>query len=330
MDKSQLKQYIPQFNKQKIMVIGDLIADVYLEGKISRISREAPVLILREREQHTVPGGAANAVHNVQSLGGQVCMVGIIGRDADGEKLRHVLSECGIGVTGVFIDETRPTTTKTRIMAGGQATVKQQVVRIDRESDEKLAQQYENKIIQYIQDHWHNIDGVILSDYGYGVITPKVIQTVVELQSKAKKKVSVDSRYSLLSYQGVTIATPNEAEAGEVYGMEIVNKETLEYVGSKLLTDMNADAILVTRGGEGMTLFEKEGKITYIPVTNKHEVFDVTGAGDTVVACLTLALSAGAPSVEAAALSNYAAGLVVRKQGTATVSQQELAKVLGE
>jgi D-glycero-beta-D-manno-heptose-7-phosphate kinase len=330
MDKSQLKQYIPQFNKQKIMVIGDLIADVYLEGKISRISREAPVLILREREQHTVPGGAANAVHNVQSLGGQVCMVGIIGQDADGKKLRDILSQCGIGVTGVYFDETRPTTTKTRIMAGGQATVKQQVVRIDRESDEKLAEQYENKIIQYIRDHWNSIDGVILSDYGYGVITPKVIQAVVEQQSKAKKKVSVDSRYSLLSYQGVTIATPNEAEAGEVYGMEIVNKETLEYVGSKLLKDMNADAILITRGGEGMTLFEKEDKITYIPVTNKHEVFDVTGAGDTVVACLTLALSAGASSVEAAALSNYAAGIVVRKQGTATVSQQELANVLGE
>jgi D-glycero-beta-D-manno-heptose-7-phosphate kinase len=140
----------------------------------------------------------------------------------------------------------------------------------------------------------------------------------------------VDSRYSLLSYQGVTIATPNEAEAGEVYGMEIVNKETLEYVGSKLLKDMNADAILITRGGEGMTLFEKEGKVTYIPVTNKHEVFDVTGAGDTVVACLTLALSSGASLVEAAALSNYAAGIVVRKQGTATVSPQELANVLGE
>jgi rfaE bifunctional protein kinase chain/domain len=215
-------------------------------------------------------------------------------------------------------------------MAGGQARVKQQVVRVDRESKEPLTDKDEASILQYIRDHWHNVDGVVLSDYGYGVITPAIIQTIVELQARQKKTVVVDSRYALLNYQGITIATPNQAEAGEVYQREIDSIETLEKIGRQLRRDMNAEAILITRGGEGMALFEKEEKITYIPVTNKHEVFDVTGAGDTVAACLTLALTAGASFAEAAALANYAAGLVVRKRGTATVSTQELWEVLGD
>lgn len=330
MDKSQLKRYIPLFSQQKIMVIGDLIADVYIEGKISRISREAPVLILREKEQRLVPGGAGNAVNNVCTLDGQVRMVGIVGQDAEGGKLKDVLNSCGIATEGVLADANRPTTCKMRIMAGGQARVKQQVVRVDRESKVPLCGQYETMIIQYIREHWCDVDGVILSDYGYGVITPKVIAAVVELQARQKKQVVVDSRYALLSYQGITIATPNQAEAGEIYQTEIDSIETLERIGRQLCRDMNADAILITRGGEGMTLFEQDGKITYIPVTNKHEVYDVTGAGDTVVACLTLALAAGASFAEAAALSNYAAGIVVRKQGTATVNTRELTETLGD
>jgi len=330
MDQSQLKKYISLFSKQKIMVIGDLIADIYIEGKISRISREAPVLILREKEQRLIPGGAGNAVNNVCTLDGQVCMVGIVGQDAEGENLKNILTQCGIAIDGIFVDESRPTTSKTRIMAGGQARVKQQVVRVDRESQLPLADKYENLIMQYVRDHWSAVDGIVLSDYGYGVITPRVIETVVELQMQQKKKVVVDSRYSLLSYQGVTIATPNQAEAGEVYHTEIDSLETLEKIGHQLRQDMNAEAVLITRGGDGMTLFEQNGKITNIPVTNKYEVYDVTGAGDTVVACLTLALAAGAPFAEAASLSNYAAGLVVRKQGTATVSNRELQIALGE
>lgn len=330
MDKSQLKKYVPLFNKQKIMVIGDLIADVYVEGKIARISREAPVLILREKEQRVLPGGAGNAVNNVCTLGGQVCMVGVVGQDSEGKKLKNELACCGVGAAGIFAVEGRPTTCKTRIMAGGQARVKQQVVRVDRESKEPLPAAYEARILQYIRDNWPTVAGVILSDYGYGVITPKVIQTVVELQAGQKKKVVVDSRYALLSYQGITIAAPNQAEAGEVYNTEIDSIETLERIGRQLRQDMNAEALLITRGGEGMTLFEQSGKITYIPVTNRHEVFDVTGAGDTVVACLTLALSAGAPLAAAAALSNFAAGIVVRKQGTATVSTRELWDALGD
>ncbi len=330
MEKSQLKRYLPLFSKQKIMVIGDLIADVYIEGKISRISREAPVLILREKEQRLIPGGAGNAVNNVCTLGGQVCMVGIIGQDAEGERLKNVLKECGITVDGVFPAGGRPTTCKTRIMAGGQARVKQQVVRVDRENLTPLPEELEQRIIRQIRQYWPAVDGVVLSDYGYGVITPRVIETVVELQSQLKKKVVVDSRYALLSYQGITIATPNQSEAGEVYHTEIDSLETLEKIGRRLRQDMNAEAILITRGGEGMTLFEQNDKVTYIPVTNKHEVFDVTGAGDTVVASLTLALAAGAPFAQAAAISNYAAGLVVRKQGTATVNTRELEEVLGD
>lgn len=330
MDKCQLRQYIPLFREQKIMVIGDLIADVYIEGKISRISREAPVLILREKEQRLIPGGAGNAVNNVCTLGGQVCMVGVVGRDAEGEKLKNVLRDCGVATDGVFTAEDRPTTSKTRIMAGGQARVKQQVVRVDRENLTPLPEALEQMIIRYIRDNWPVVEGVVLSDYGYGVITPRVIEAVVELQAQQKKKVVVDSRYGLLSYQGITLATPNQAEAGEVYHTEIDSIETLERIGRQLRQDMNAEAVLITRGGEGMTLFEQDGKITYIPVTNKYEVFDVTGAGDTVVASLILALAAGAPFAAAAALSNYAAGIVVRKQGTATVSNRELDKVLGD
>lgn len=330
MDKSRLKQYIPRFEKQKIMVIGDLIADIYIEGKISRISREAPVLILREKEQRLIPGGAGNAVNNVCTLGGQVSMVGVTGQDAEGEKLKNVLINCGIDTKGIIAVENRPTTCKTRIMAGGQARVKQQVVRVDRESQTPLTDYYRDLIMQYIRENWDAVDGVILSDYGYGVITPAIIQGIVELQARQKKKVVVDSRYSLLSYQGVTIATPNQAEAGDVYHTEIDSTDTLEKIGRQLRRDMNAEAVLITRGGEGMTLFERNDEITYIPVTNRHEVFDVTGAGDTVVACLTLALAAGASFVEAASLSNYAAGIVVRKQGTATVNLRELRAALGE
>lgn len=201
---------------------------------------------------------------------------------------------------------------------------------MDRESKAPLSEENEAAILRYIEKNWHVVEGVVLSDYGYGVITPKVIQTVVELQAREKKKVVVDSRYALLSYQGVSIAAPNQAEAGEVYNTEIDSPAALERIGQQLRQDMNAEAILITRGGEGMTLFEQNGKITYIPVTNRHEVFDVTGAGDTVVACLTLALCAGACYAEAAALSNYAAGIVVRKQGTATVSIAELAQALGD
>lgn len=317
-------KYIHSFKENKILIIGDMVADVYLEGKISRISREAPVLVLEHLDEKVFPGGAANAVNNVAALKGEAYAVGVIGADFAGSELSKTLRNKGVNVEGFVVDENRPTITKTRIMAGGQATVRQQIVRIDKEKREPLSLEVEEKVIAYISEKMPHMDAVIMSDYGSHTVTPKLRETIINGCKRQQIPCIVDSRYNIMEYIGVSVVKQNESELAAAVGYPVEDQESLSQAGMTVLKALDAQAVLITRGPDGMTLFEQNGDVTHIPVTNKSEVYDVTGAGDTVVATLILALSAGVPMVEAAKLSNFAAGIVVRKLGTATTTPTEL------
>lgn len=312
------------------MVMGDIVADVYLEGKISRISREAPVLILEHMAEKVVPGGAANVVHNVATLSGSVCAVGVVGEDIAGQELAEILCKKTADTTGFIVDKNRPTITKTRIMAGGQATVRQQVVRIDKENKQPLAVGIEEELKKYIGAHIAAMDGVVISDYGSNTITPNIISYVINACKNYGIPCIVDSRYNIMEYHGITVVKQNESEAAAAVGYEITDQETLLRAGTMILEKLDAQAVLITLGGDGMGLFQKAGNFVHIPVTNRSEVYDVTGAGDTVVATMILALAAGASYEDAARLSNFAAGIVVKKLGTATTTSHELSQAICE
>jgi len=321
---------IKQLQHRKIMVIGDMVADVYLEGKIARISREAPVLILEHTAEKVVPGGAANAVHNTATLSGSVYAVGVVGDDFAGQELARILESKTVETAGLIIDGSRPTITKTRVMAGGQATVRQQVVRIDKESKQVLDAHIEQALKDYITTYISQMHGVVISDYGSNTVTPNIITTVINTCQELNIPCIVDSRYNIMAYQGVTVVKQNESEAAKAVGYDIVDRETLLRAGGAILDKLAAQAVLITLGPDGMALFEKSGRCTQIPVTNKSEVYDVTGAGDTVVSTMILALAAGASYEHAARLSNFAAGIVVKKPGTATTTPDELRQAIHE
>ena len=323
-------KYIANFEGKKILVIGDMVADVYVEGRISRISREAPVLVLEHDHERLVPGGAANVIYNAAMLGATVYAAGIVGKDLAGERLSDSLKEKGVIIDGLVVDNERPTITKTRIMAGGQATVRQQVVRIDKEKKEPLSEDIEMQLISYIRDTLNKVHCVVLSDYGDYMITPRIIKSVIDSCDRQQIPCIVDSRYRIMSYQGVTLVKQNESEAATAVGFPIIDNASLYRAGQQLLVALEAKGILITRGPDGMTLFEKGNKVTDIPVTNRSEVYDVTGAGDTVVATMALGLAAGADYGCAARLANFAAGIVVRKPGTATTTQWELSRIIEE
>lgn len=314
---------------KKIMIIGDMVADVYLEGKISRISREAPVLILEHAGETVVPGGAANAVHNAAILGGTVFAVGIVGDDSPGRELARVLSTKSVKTEGLINDSHRPTITKTRVMAGGQATVRQQIVRIDREEKAPVSRVTEQSLMSYVAGLIAQMDAVVLSDYGSGTITPNVITSVIAACRANGIPSIVDSRYRIMDYKGVTVVKQNESEAAAAIGLRSLDAITLDKAGKTILAELDAEAVLITQGPDGMTLYEKNGQVKHIPVTNKSEVYDVTGAGDTVVSAMTLAIAAGASYEEAACIANFAAGIVVRKLGTATTTPEELKQAIG-
>lgn len=324
----QLRSLIARLKNQRIMVIGDMIADVYLEGRISRISREAPVMVLNHMGETIVPGGAANVVHNGATLLGTVYAVGIIGDDSSGYELSRVLQAKGVNTNGLIIDSSRPTITKTRIMAGGNATVRQQVVRIDRESKQPLSEEIASRELNYIQESLSQVQTVILSDYGNGSIGKPIRDYVLDWCRQHHIPCIVDSRYNIDAFQGASVIKQNEAEAATALGLEEIPNAELEYAGAALRAKLSAQSLLLTRGGQGMTLFESTGAVVHIPVTNVSEVYDVSGAGDTVVAVMALALAAGASHAEAARLANIAAGVVVRKFGTATTTPEELREAL--
>lgn len=310
-----------------ILVIGDMVADIYLDGRISRISREAPVLVLEQAGEKVVAGGAANVVNNIATLGGKVHAVGLVGRDKSADGLREILAANGADVRGLIADDSRPTISKTRIIAGGRATVSQQIVRIDRESKAPMAPAVEVELRAYIKSILPTVDGVVISDYGSGTVT-EGLQTLLIDYCRAHDIPSiVDSRYAVRRFSGIGYVKQNDAEIAAAMGRELVTTEDIVRAAEELRQELAAKGVLVTRGELGMVLVE-HGTVHEIPVSDKSEVFDVSGAGDTCVAAVILALAAGVAPATAARLSNIASGIAVRKLGTSTVSVRELAEAI--
>lgn len=319
---------IQKMQNRRILVIGDMVADVYLNGRIGRISREAPVLILDQIEEKVVAGGAANVVSNVATLGGEVYAVGVLGDDNNAEGLRKILDYYEVHTEGLVTDKTRPTVSKTRIIAGGRATVSQQIVRIDRESREPISKKMEAELIAKIDKILPQVEGIVLSDYGSGTITEGVKKWLIRYAGQHKIPSIVDSRYDIGRFDGIGYIKQNDTELANYVGHDIKDMAALIDAGTNLLRRLNANGALITRGEKGMSLFERGGAVHHIPVSDKSEVFDVSGAGDTCVAAFILALTGGVNPVVAARISNVAAGIAVRKLGTSTVNFEELRKAL--
>ncbi len=313
---------------KKILVIGDIVADVYVDGRISRISREAPVLILEKAGERVVAGGAANVVANVATLGGEVYAIGVIGDDNHAENLRNIFKDLDVHIEGLVRDKSRPTISKTRIIAGGRATVSQQIVRIDSESKAPLGKKVEAELLAKIDKILPTVDGIIMSDYGSGTVTANARKLITRYAGKKKLPNIVDSRYNIGDFAGVGYIKQNDSELGAFVGQELNDVTDLIGAGTQLLTKLNVDGALITRGEMGMSLFERSGATHHIPVSDMSEVYDVSGAGDTCIAAFLLALTTGAQPALAAKIANFAAGIAVRKLGTSTVSATELIATL--
>jgi len=317
--RQRLEKILSGFAKSRVLVVGDLMLDEFIWGDVSRISPEAPVPVVLVERESAMPGGAANVAYNISSLGGQTLVSGVIADDRAGMVLTKSLAGNKVDTRGIISDPQRPTTVKTRIVARHQ-----QVVRVDREVSVGLAPAIFKRIIDFVRQECATLDAIIIEDYGKGVIVPALLRELVPLARKRNIIVTVDPKEAHFScYRGVTCITPNQHEAGRAAGIKIVDAATLLAAGRKLLKQLGSDAVLITRGEHGMCLFERDGRITHIP-TVAREVFDVSGAGDTVIAAFTLALASGARFQEAAYLSNYAAGVVVGKVGVVACTYDEL------
>jgi rfaE bifunctional protein kinase chain/domain len=324
---AELLRTVQGFEGRRVLVVGDLVADEYIFGKPERISREAPVLILRYLSQETRLGGAANACHNLHTLGATVVPLGVVGADRTGEVLRRLLADQGIERDGLVTVPERRTPVKTRIMAGGSLSTRQQVVRVDREPEGGLPPAAESALVERLRTWAGRVDAVVLSDYGYGTITPRILGEARKLAAEGAV-VTADSRYDLLRFEGLTAATPNESEVELLLGVTLDGDKAVEQAGWRLLERLGSRCLLVTRGAKGLALFERGGAATFLPIFGSDEIADVTGAGDTVISTFTLALATGARPSVAACLSNYAGGVVVMKRGTATVHREELADAI--
>src|SRR5437016_812967 len=327
----RLVKIIDQFPKLSITVLGDLIADEFIYGEISRVSREAPVLILRHRSRAFLPGGAGNAIYNLADLGVNVLPVGVVGDDEAGRALLRAFRQKHISITGIRRVRGRATVTKTRILAGTTHSPRQQVIRVDREPDTGLDRAAVHELIFQSRGYIRASDALLLSDYGYGAATPDIFDSIRARASLSGIPITVDSRYRLLAYSGITAATPNEAELEDALRVRIGNNnERLLAAGKAVVQKMKLQSLVVTRGRDGMVLFPRGSKAVTIPISGSDEVADVTGAGDTVIATYTAALAAGADPESASRLDNYAGGVVVMKRGTATVSRAELLRAVTE
>ena len=317
---------------RRLLIVGDLIADEFIYGEIARVSREAPVLILNYDSTEVVPGGAGNAANNVAALGGAARIIGLTGRDETGRRLLATLKRRRVDVKDVIRPTGYTTPTKTRILAGGIHSAKQQVVRIDRGTRRRATPAERARVAAAALAATASIDGVLISDYGFGLVTPRLVAAIrraARTRTGTRPPILVDSRYELARYTGLTAATPNEAEAEALAGESIGDDvRALERVGRRLLEATRMGALLVTRGSRGMALFERGQATRHIPIFGSDEIADVTGAGDTVIATMTLAMAAGASAYDAAQLANIAGGIVVMKRGTATVSADELRAAL--
>jgi rfaE bifunctional protein kinase chain/domain len=324
-----LRRLLAGFAGRTVVVVGDLICDEYLFGKPARISREAPVLILRFAEREALLGGAANAAHNVRALGARAVPVGVVGADAAGDDVLALFRAADIPTGGVVREPGRLTPVKTRIMAGGYPATRQQVVRLDREPAGEPLPTTEDALLGRLDTLGAAADAFLVSDYGYGTVTARVFDRVLRLARRRRALITVDSRYDLTRFVGATAATPNEAELAHLAGVPVDDERAVEKAGRQVLERLDARMLLVTRGSRGLGILERDGATTFLPIHGTDEIADVTGAGDTVIGTFTLALVAGASPVEAASLANVAGGVVVMKRGTATVGPDELAQALG-
>ncbi|MBI4826959.1 MAG: D-glycero-beta-D-manno-heptose-7-phosphate kinase [Nitrospirae bacterium] len=313
-----MKDLFKKFSNTGVLVIGDLMVDRYIWGAVRRISPEAPVPVVEVSNENMKLGGAANVAHNISSLGGNAFITGVIGNDNTGNLLAGELKAKGINTEGIITDDTRPTTVKTRVIAHSQ-----QVVRFDRESKSSVSGSLTSRILKYADSCLPHIKGIIISDYSKGVVTRRLVKELVSL-ARGKIFISADPKIGHFDYyKGVDIITPNINEASFGSGIEIIDEETLLEAGKILLQRLKCRSVLITRGDQGMTLFEKTGEITHIP-SIAREVYDVTGAGDTVIATLTLCRAAGLKLKDAAIYANHAAGAVVGEVGTTVVTPNDL------
>jgi D-beta-D-heptose 7-phosphate kinase/D-beta-D-heptose 1-phosphate adenosyltransferase len=325
MIESRLKTLIPKFEGKKILIIGDLMLDEHIWSKVNRISPEAPVVVADVIRISHVPGGCGNVAANVAALGGYPLLVGIIGRDSSGDKLQRALRNLGIDTRHLITTSERPTTLKSRIIAGSQ-----QVVRVDREEKDQVSDRLSRHILSVASHLIKKCDAVIISDYGKGVLSAKNCQQIIRLAKRARKPILADPKGSDYSkYRGITIMTPNQLEAETATGIKITDPESLEKAGQKLMRELKLPNLMITRGREGLSLFESGQKRFDIPAVPR-EVFDITGAGDTVIATLALGIASGAALHDAALLSNYAASVKVSKIATQPVYRMELEEALEE
>ena len=323
----ELRAVLDRFSKARIAVVGDLVADEYVYGETERISREAPVLIVRYESGDVKLGCAANAVANLCALGARVSPVGLLGDDAIGERLRGMLREAGARVDGILSAPGLATATKTRVLAGGKNTRRQQMLRIDRDGPRATPASLLGRLLRALKDAAREADAIMVSDYGLGLLSPPVVEAVLGL-ARSGRVVCADSRFGLSQYRGVTLAKPNEVELEQLAARPLAEPSALEEAGRDLLRSLQAKALLVTRGRSGMVLLRPGAPTALLPVHGSTEAVDVTGAGDTVMAATTLALACGADPLQAARLANVAGALVVQKPGTATVGAAELREEL--
>ena len=325
----RLARIVEAFPRLTVTVLGDLVADEFIYGEISRVSREAPVLILKHRDRAILPGGAGNAIYNLADLGLTVLPVGVVGDDEPGRLLLQRFRQKKIALSGIVKLKGHTTATKTRILAGHTHTARQQVVRVDREPSAGLAPEITRRLAASAREYARASDALLVSDYGYGAVTPEIFTAVRAKRTLDGIPVTLDSRHRLLQYSGVTAATPNEPEVEAALGLRIAGDSgRLLDAGRTILQRMKLESLIITRGRHGMVVFARGHKPIEVPIFGSDEVADVTGAGDTVIATFTAALAAGSDTESAAHLANYAGGIVVMKRGTATVTREELLRAI--
>jgi D-glycero-beta-D-manno-heptose-7-phosphate kinase len=317
--KKRLADSVSRFSRYTILVVGDLMLDVFIWGEVHRISPEAPVPVVEVREETQLLGGTANVVHNAAALGARTIVTGVIGDDSAGRQLVQLLQQVAVPTDGLVVQAERPTTVKTRIIARDQ-----QVVRFDHEARSPLEERSLERALCHIKEHLDHVDGIIVSDYAKGVVTAGLMDGIRSLNATRRIPVIVDPKVQHADlYRDVTMITPNHHEASRMAGIEIIDEPSLALAGRALMERLKSETVLITRGKEGMTLFHRDGRLTNIP-TVARRVYDVTGAGDTVIAAITLGIISGLTMEEAAFMANLAAGIVVGEVGTAVVSSDRL------
>jgi rfaE bifunctional protein kinase chain/domain len=329
-ERARLLALVERFPRQRIIMLGDLVADESVYGEIMRVSREAPVLILKEREKQIVPGGGANAANNLAALGAQVTPVGVVGDDETGDALIHCFRERHISTRHIVRVREYLTPTKMRVLGGLSHWQRQQIVRIDREPARPLVAKVRSGLTRAAKGLLGSSTGVLIADYGYSTTNAQEVDSLRKRASRYALPITIDSRYDLPTYKDLTAATPNEPELEAAFGQTIGNNlDRLHTLGRKFLRRQRFRALLVTRGRDGMALFEPRRPPRHLAIFGSAQALDVTGAGDTVIAAFTLALAAGADFLQAAVIANYAGGIVVMKRGTATVSLAEISEAIG-